>query len=183
MKNKVEPALESRRERRRMPTVRTIATASASVSFSNNECLNARLVDELSVVNNSPLTQVTILQCAVSSNKCTTYTAAPIHFIFDLPLPFKVLNAQRLIATFAALPVQSAPVLPRLLSRQVQSVDYRIHALDATEDHAASLRVILENNGSSLGFSGSLCFSCSFRLSSSLGFSSSLFFSSSLCLA
>ena len=158
-----------------MPSVRTIGPASASVSISNSHCLNAGLVNEISVVNNSPFMQVTIIECAAASNKGTTHTAAPIHFIFDLPLPFKVLNAQRLIARFATLPVQSAPILPCLLSGQVQSVDYRIDALDATEDHGASLRVVLQNSSSGLGFSSSLGFSrCSLGFSSGLGFSGSL---------
>ncbi len=107
----------------------------------------------------------TIIQCAAATNIGTTNAASPIQFIFDLPLPFKVLNAQRLLATFAARSVQYAPILPCLLSWRVESVDDRINAFDAAEEHGTSLRVVLENRigfSSSFGFSGSLRFSSSF---------------------
>ena len=133
-------------------------TATTCLGFRLLSChhLHARLIDEIFAVRNFPYARATALQCAAAFDVGKACNAASIRLILDAPSAIKVLNAQRLIATFAALPVQSAPILPRLLSRQVQSVDYRIHALDTTEDHAASLRVVCENSGSSYKFHAGL---------------------------
>ena len=105
-----------------------------SVSFSYNGYLNAGLMHKVSVVDNVPSMQMVIIQCAVSLNKGNAYIAVPVHFIFDLPLPFIVLNTQCVRARLAALPVQHAPIPPCLLSGRVQSVDFGINSKDATED-------------------------------------------------
>ena len=115
------------------------ATTCLGLRFLPCHHLHARLIDEIFAVRNFPYARATSLQCAAAFNMSKACDAASIRLILDAPSAFKVLNAQRLIATFATLPVQSAPILPCLLSGQVESVDYRIDALDATEDHGARL--------------------------------------------
>ena len=68
--------------------------ALVSVSFRNGGYLNAGLMHKVSVVDNVPSMQMVMFQSAVSLNKGTAHTAVPVHFIFYLPLPFIMLNAQ-----------------------------------------------------------------------------------------
>ncbi len=75
--------------------VRRAARALVSVSFSYGGYLNAGLMHKVSVVDNVPSMQKVTMQCAVSLNKGTSHTAAPVHVILDLPLPFIVLNTHR----------------------------------------------------------------------------------------
>ena len=66
----------------------------SSVSFSYGGYPNAGLMYKVTVAENAPSMQMVIIQCAVSLNKGNAYTAVLVHFIFDLPLPFIVLNTQ-----------------------------------------------------------------------------------------